>query len=553
MSAEELYSSNLWWNPPFLQQTTIPSYQESESKSPTNEAHKEERNHLVSHVVNLDSSMIDKYSNVVQLQRHSAWLTRFCQFLDKKRKQVMNVGPLTVIEMQQALHSWIRVIQRIEFAVEISALEKNSPISRTSKLLSLNPRLDPDGFLRVGGRIDKAPLPYNERHPILLPRHNRLTWLLVDHTHRTLKHAGCQLVLFHLQQNYWIIRGKPLVRNCINKCKICVLQKAKTMTQVMGNLPQSRVTPSRPFSFVGIDYAGPVLLRTWHGRKAASHKAYIALFVCFSTKAIHLELVSDMTSETFIAALRRFSARRGSPTHIYSDCGTNFVGANRELQEFLQFVKTHEHNEFVARKLASQGIPWSFNPPGAPHMGGLWEAGVKSAKFHLRRCIGDTPLTFEEYSTLLCEVEACLNSRPLTPASTDCTDLLPICPGHFLIGAPLEALPEADLTLLKISHLSRWQHVQQMTQNFWNRWSQEYLRQLQRRPKWNETHPDLKVGDMVAIQDERLPPRQWRMARVKEVHPGNDGRVRVATLQKADGELVRPVVKLCRLLVEHED
>ncbi|CAG7818898.1 unnamed protein product [Allacma fusca] len=207
-----------------------------------------------------------------------------------------------------------------------------------------------------------------------------------------------------------------------------------------------------------------------------------------------------MTSETFLAALRRFTSRRGRPIHIYSDCGTNFVGANRELQEYVKFLRTKEHNEIVSKKLVNEGIQWSFNPPGAPHMGGLWEAGVKSAKFHLRRCLGETPLTFEEYATLLCEVEACLNSRPLTPSSPDPSDLLPISPGHFLIGAPLEALPHPDLTELKINHLSRWQHVQQITQHFWNRWSQEYLRMLQRRPKWNSTHPDLKIGDLVVIQ-----------------------------------------------------
>ncbi|CAG7725597.1 unnamed protein product, partial [Allacma fusca] len=493
ISAEDLEHHQLWWQPPFLQKGNIPKVSSHDNPESMDVAIQEEKRTVVSHVnVKYDTSMVTKYSSLGKLQRHSSWFLRFWKFLQLKNKDEIQKGPLTVRELQTTLTLWVRAAQRTIFAEEVLAVQNKMPLPRSSKLLTLSPMLDDNGLLRVGGRIDRAPLTFDERHPVMLPNAHHITRLIIENLHRSLKHAGCQLVLYHLQKKYWIIRGKSLVRKLINQCKVCVLHKAETMSQVMGNLPQHRVTPSRPFSHVGIDYAGPVLLRSWKGRKSKPLKAYIALFICCSTKAIHMELVSDMTSETFIQALHRFTARRGRPTHIYSDCGTNFIGANRELKEFLQFVKTQEHNDRVSRDLADKGIQWSFNPPGAPHMGGLWEAGVKSAKFHLRRCLGDTSLTFEEYCTLLCEVEACLNSRPLTPSSPDPTDLLPISPGHFLIGAPLEAIPEPDLCELKVSHLSRWQHVQQMSQHFWNRWSQEYLRQLQRRPKWNVEHPNLK-------------------------------------------------------------
>ncbi|CAG7828755.1 unnamed protein product [Allacma fusca] len=363
-------------------------------------------------------------------------------------------------------------------------------------------------------------------------------------------HGGAQLVLFTVQQRYWIIRGKELVRRIIRKCKPCVIHRAQAITQKMADLPIHRVTPSQPFSHVGIDYAGPVILRNMLGRKSQQYKAYIALFVCFSTTALHLELVSDLSSAAFIAALHRFTARRGKPQCIFSDSGTNFVGANKELKEFLRLIRTQEHNNAVSRDLSGGGIQWVFNTPVAPHMGGLWKSGVKSVKHHLRRTLGDTSLTFEEYATLLSQVESCLNTRPLCPASTDPNDLTSLSPGHFLIGAPLQAIAEPNLTILNVNRLSRWQHLQVMRQHFWNRWSQEYLHRLQQRTKWQHTQPNLQEGELVVIMDERLPPNKWKLARVEKLHPGSDGQVRTVSVKTQEGVIKRPVVKLCRLPME---
>ncbi|GFU96474.1 integrase catalytic domain-containing protein [Trichonephila clavipes] len=181
----------------------------------------------------------------------------------------------------------------------------------------------------------------------------------------------------------------------------------------MGDLPTHRVTPSRPFSVCGVDYAGPINILRYRGRGAKTTKGYIALVVCFVTKALHLELVSDLTSEAFIASLKRFCARRGAPKHIYCDNGTTFVGARRKLQEIFKFVSKLNENEHFCYFLSQVNIEWYFSPPVSPHFGGLWEAGVKSIKYHLKRAIGNTNLTFEEFSTLLTQVEAILNSRPL--------------------------------------------------------------------------------------------------------------------------------------------
>lgn len=198
----------------------------------------------------------------------------------------------------------------------------------------------------------------------------------------------------------------------------------------MGQLPSPRVTPSRPFLHTGLDYAGPVTLKTWRGRAARSYKGYLAIFICLATSAIHLEVVTEYTTEAFIAAYKRFSSRRGICATLQSDCGTNFVGADVALSQ--RFTSTSKELKELASLLTNDDTTWNFNPPSAPHFGGKWEAAVKSTKFNLLRVIGDTALTYEELTTVLVQVEAVLNSRPLCPLSDDISDYSALTPGHFL-------------------------------------------------------------------------------------------------------------------------
>ncbi|XP_029170008.1 uncharacterized protein LOC114939764 [Nylanderia fulva] len=300
---------------------------------------------------------------------------------------------------------------------------------------------------------------------MIAPTTSWLTRLLIDAHHRRTLHGGVQLTLGLLRQRFWIPRGRAAVKQRLHRCVTCTRWRATTPQPPMGSLPRSRVTPTRPFLRTGLDYAGPILIRTSKGRGHRAYKGYIALFICFWSKAIHLELVSDYSSEAFIAALRRFVSRRGLCADIFSDCGTTFVGADRTLREL--FIAASSEGEGIARAAAKEGIRWHFNPPAAPHFGGLWEAAVKSAKYHLRRVIGETTLTFEELSTLLTQIEACLNSRPLQALSDDPDDVSALTPGHFLIGAPLLAIPEPPQGGEHGDTRSRWQHLQQMREHFW--------------------------------------------------------------------------------------
>ncbi|XP_055838382.1 uncharacterized protein LOC129906593 [Episyrphus balteatus] len=264
-----------------------------------------------------------------------------------------------------------------------------------------------------------------------------------------------------------------------------------------------------------------------------------------ATKALHLEVVSDLSTDAFLAALRRFVARRGKCSVIYSDNGTNFQGAARTLCEWYNLVRSEEHNHKISSTLAADGIKWEFIPPHSPHFGGLWEAGVKSVKQHLRRVLGNNVLTFEEISTLLSQIEALLNSRPLCAISD--TDLNPLTPSHFLIGRPYTAIPEPSCLEIPLNRLGRWQLIQNMMQGFWRRWHYEYLTSLQERAKWQKKTPNFKVGDLVVIKEPNIPPSRWALGRILVLHPGEDDLVRVVSLRTKNGIFKRPITKLAIL------
>ncbi|XP_035214030.1 uncharacterized protein LOC118187854 [Stegodyphus dumicola] len=290
---------------------------------------------------------------------------------------------------------------------------------------------------------------------------------------------------------------------------VALCLRASVTNQLMSDLPSSRVSPAPAFLRCGVDYAGPFQIKANKGRGSRSFKAYIALFVCFTTRAIHLELVTDLSADVFIAALERFISRRGKSSDIYSDCGSNFVGAKRKLMEFERLARSATYNQNVSRYLVDNGIKWHLNVPRAPHMGGLWEASIKSTKYRLKRVVALTP-------------------------------------GHFLIGRSLTSIPEPNC--IEVSHLTRWQHIQKMVQQFWKRWHKEYLCRLQQRPKWLLPTKNLQVNDLCLIKEDNLPPTKWKMGRITQLHPGFDNIVRIVTIIKtSDGMVKRNITKLCSL------
>ncbi|XP_029164173.1 uncharacterized protein LOC114935495 [Nylanderia fulva] len=380
----------------------------------------------------VEPDILLRFSALHRLLRVTAWCRRW---LNVASREVTPGCPLHPDELDAALLQWLRVVQALHFPDEIAAATAGRSGPPRSSLIKLNPFIDDQGVLRVGGRLKHALLPYDEKHPVIIPPASWMTRLLIESCHRRSLHGGVQMTLGLLRLRFWVPRGRTVVKQQLHRCVTCTRWRAATPQPPMGHLPRDRVTPTRPFLSTGLDYAGPISIRTSKGRGHRSQKGYIAVFVCFWSKAIHLEVVSDYSSEAFIAALRRFVSRRGLCTDVYSDCGTTFVGADRTLREL--FKASTSEGLHIARAANTQGIRWHFNPPAAPHFGGLWEAAVKSTKFHLRRVIGDTTLTFEELNTLLTQIEACLNSRPLQALSDDPDDTSALTPGHFIIGASI--------------------------------------------------------------------------------------------------------------------
>ncbi|XP_070524039.1 uncharacterized protein [Cardiocondyla obscurior] len=229
---------------------------------------------------------------------------------------------------------------------------------------------------------------------MILPRNSHLTGLIIASCHFRVLHGGVQQTLGLLRRQYWIPGGRAAVKRHVHKCSQCVRWRAAAPHQIMADLPSARVTPSRTFQHTGVDYAGPIFIRSSKGRGHKSSKAFISVFICLSTRAVHLDVASDYSSEAFLAAFRRFTARRGLPQIMYSDCGTNFTGADAELQKL--FRASSRESAKIHHALAGKGVEWRFNPPAAPHFGGLWEAAVKSVKHHLRRVLGTATLTYEE-------------------------------------------------------------------------------------------------------------------------------------------------------------
>ncbi|XP_062529977.1 uncharacterized protein LOC134200667 isoform X2 [Bombyx mori] len=354
-------------------------------------------------------------------------------------------------------------------------------------------------------------------------------------------------ILCTLRESWWPIGGRNLAKKLVHSCMKCARLRAVTVNPIMGNLPRERLQPGFPFLRCGVDYAGPVFILNRRGRGARLQKSYICLFVCFASRAVHLELVTDLSSDAYLLALKRFISRRGKPIEIYSDNGRNFVGAMNEFAKFLNCC-----SDDIKAYAISQNINFRLIPCYASHFGGLWEAGIKSCKYHLRRVVGNAHLTFEEMSTVLSQVEAILNSRPLNPMSSDPQDFLPLTPAHFLVGRPLTAPVPDDLQDVPASRLTRYQRVEQIRQHFWSRWAKEYVSEMQTRSKWYQHKGELKENMLVLIKDDNLPPLKWSLGRIIKTYPGKDSLSRVADIRKEDGIVRRAFSKICPLPLHEE-
>lgn len=423
ISASEIKDKGLWWHgPPWLSRAE----REWTVSSPTQGSEQMPDQRKVSTAVcsavttgnEEGKDLFSRFSSLNRLRRVVAYCLRFKHNAKKPEEKI--IGPLNVDELQHSLETIIKLAQQQSFASELRDLREKGCVKQSSSILSLHPFIDSTGIIRVGGRLLKANISFNKKHPIILSCKHPLARLILNAEHWRLFHCGPQHLLYSVREKYWITPGRNLARDVVHKCVICFKAKPKLSEYVMGNLPTERVNLYVPFTHVGCDYAGPFLLKDRKTRKPILTKAWVCIFVCLGIKAVHLELVTDLTTNSFLECFRRFVARRGRPAKVFSDNGTAFVGASKEIIKFLKKEK-----EIISESLSNDSIEWKFIPPRAPSFGGLWEAGVKSVKHHLKRVIpANTHLHYENFMTVLTGIEAVLNSRPLSPLSSNPSDFI---------------------------------------------------------------------------------------------------------------------------------
>ncbi len=509
--------------------------------------------------------LINRFSDWRKLRNAaSVFLTLKSILLDKRLQRNgaqfahNDYEPFNVCKIQDAEVSLIKYAQHCHFNHEIEVMNgmehfpergrvlKTPLLLKSSSLYRLDPFMD-RGLLKVGGRLSRSQLPEETKHPILLPRRSHITDLIIRDTHQRLSHAGRNFVIAKLRERYWIPSINAAVRYHIHRCVPCRRFRRPCSVQKMADLPTDRLTAAPPFTWTGVDFFGPYLIK--QARKEIKH--YGVLFTCLASRCVHIETTTSLESDCFINTLRRFLCRRGPVRKIRCDNGTNFTGAERELRLEIQNLK----QDHIKRRLLDQDIEWEFNPPYASHMGGIWERQIRSVRNVLASLLHDNVgrLDGESFRTLLCEVESIMNSRPLTPSSNNPDDLEALTPNHILTMKPAVLPPPGQFQREDIYLRKRWRKVQHLANLFWSRWKREYLLTLQQRTKWTKAQRNFQIGDIVLMKDDSTIRSYWPMGRIISTRPDSRGTVRSVTLKTAhSSELTRPIHKLVLLLPADE-
>ncbi|XP_058828874.1 uncharacterized protein LOC131688562 [Topomyia yanbarensis] len=524
------------------------------------ETNEEARGVVLCHAV-VDAAAVSRW---VKLVRVTATAVRFIANIQRKKAGLPTVTskatkiqhrhikaeyltvqkPLQQEELREAETILWKQVQFDSFPDEMSALMKNlqhkpdlplAKIEKSSCLYKLSPVLDAEGVLRVRGRLEKnESIPFDKRYPIILSRKHEITKKLILHFHEKYGHANRETVFNELRQKFWIPNARAAIQQVTKECVWCKVNRCVPRIPMMAPLPVQRITPHlRPFSAVGVDYLGPVEVTV--GRR--KEKRWIAVFTCMAIRAVHLEIVHSLTTQSCLMAIRRFACKRGAPEQIFSDNATCFHGADIVMKKAMEKI-----NSECAEKVSSTATAWLFNPPGTPHMGGVWERMVRSIKEALRVLDDGQKLTDEILSTTLAEAEDIINTRPLTYIPQESAEEEAITPNHFLRGTVTSAdVRMGDSVGIADALRNNYKRSQYLANRLWERWSKEYLPTLNHRPKWIEDRKPLQVGDLVFVVDGKNR-KNWVRGRIQEVVRGADGRIRQADVRTADGKVHRRAV-----------
>ena len=562
VTADELVTSQLWWKgPPFLASTDVLPLLTEALPIPDGDPEVKEVKKCTVHSSTAKvpkyadlSTRLEYFSNWHRARKAVALCRRYVKILkNRSMKQKVTVDQPTVADICEAEKILLRAEQQKHLPECYKSLkltgayptdrcdvkQRRNNMKHVTNLYRLDPYLGTDELIRVGGRIRRADIPRDQAHPIIIPN-GHISKLLIQFYHQRTGHAGRSTTLGEVRAaGYWLLRGRVAVSSVIHQCVTCRKLRCAPAAQKMGDLPADRLEPAPCFTYTGVDYFGPFYIK--EGR--SERKRWGCLFTCLVTRAIHIEVAATLSTDSFLNAFRRFVGRRGPVRVLRSDRGTNFVGAKAEMAAALAEMD----QEKIKRKLLADGCDWAefkMNVPQASHMGGAWERMIRSARVALTSLLDQhaSSLDDELLHTLMIEAEAIVNSRPLTCLEPDSE---PLTPFQLLTLKSKVALPppgnfvKEDLYCRK-----RWRRVQHLANEFWSRWTKEYLPTLQKRQKWSKPHMNLEVGDMVMLTDETNPRCQWSKALVTRTHPSEDGLIRKLTVKTLTGEYERPIHKV---------
>ena len=557
VKANDLVSNKLWWEgPEFLQKSEDewPKCSSEEPDTALNEVVKKQpavTHSLVTKGSNPNPPDIAKSMNcenfctLTRLFRVTAYVLRFINNVkkstrDRKITKMTKPKDLSASEINAAENIWIRSIQNVSFPSEIEYLLSKSQGSIPNRVRQFGLFIDEQELLRCEGRIDKANIPRESKNPMLLPAKHPIIDLIVRDVHHRVKHNGIRDTLTTTRERFWILRGREVVKRILKKCVVC--RKAEGTPYGVPpppHLPPCRVADDPPFTNVGLDFAGPLLVRPDKETQSSIEslsKVYVLLFTCASTRGVHLELTPSLSVSSFLQAFRRFASRRGLPSLLVSDNAKTYKSASKEIRNL-------SRAEEVWRYLSNNRITWQFIVEKAPWWGGFWERLVRSIKRPLKKVIGRASLTYEELSTLVVEIEGLINSRPLTYVFDDdetCTS--PLCPSHLIYGRRITTMPNSqhyEVISTYQSLTKRARHHRNLIQQFTKQWRTEYLlglREQSRVMARNNKTGNISIGDIVILRNDKTSRCFWKLAKVEQLLNGEDNLVRAAVVKVLRGK-----------------
>ncbi|CAG2227654.1 unnamed protein product [Mytilus edulis] len=487
---------------------------------------------------NAIDNLLGYFSDWIKLRRAIAWFRRFkiyCRNRYLGHHLPCNSGNLNVTELREATDEILAHVQMSYFSDEITNLKKAKPVKKGSRIASLNPVLVNE-LIRSKGRLN-----YDlSTCPVILPNKHHVTTLIIRYYHETTGHVGKQQVLAASREKYWILKGSSAVKTVIDRCVPCKRQHGPFCKQQMAPLLEEQMTADKPpFTFVGVDYFGPLNVKL--GRSVV--KRYGCLFTCLTTRAVHIEIAHSLNTDSFISAFQRFTSRRGIPER------STVIMEQISLAVKSNFKKNIEqwNKATISNYMLHKDIIWTFNPPYASHRGGAWERMIRSTRNIFKALINQQLLSDEQLLTFMAETERIMNDRPITAISDDCRDLPVLTPNMLLLMKSNTSTPQGVFDKKDIYAKRWWKQIQHLANEFWKRWLREYLPTLQQRRKWQREERDVEIDDIVLVADERIQRGQWPLGRIVEVTRSRDGHIRSCVVKTSQSHILRPINKLCLL------